>query len=139
MNPNQSSTQAHAQSRTRGNGKDDQPPAFDFANLPNPMLGFAHMQAMGLRMMLRQQHDMLGFLRRRCEQDLRLVDTIAAAREPRAMIKAVTDFYSTAARDYAGGIGSAADEAPRAAVAARDATVDVVRSLVERADRAHRA
>lgn len=110
-------------------GAAGQSPATAPLNLPNPMVGFAHMQAMGLRMLLTQQNEILGFLGRRCEQDLRLLNDIVAASEPKAMMDALTDFYRNAAKDYAVKIGRSVENAPRVAAAAGEVTTELTRAF----------
>lgn len=116
-------------SASAGSSENEAASAFD--KLGTPMLGWAHMQAMALRSILTQQHEYLEFMRRRCEHDLQLVNTIAKAREPQAIVEAMNDFYRTAAKDYVAEVGRTAETAPRAAVSVGEATVEMVKSFAE--------
>jgi hypothetical protein len=124
-------SKAKAHAAGGGNGMDGHLPMFDMANLSNPMTGLVRMQAMGMRMVLTQQQEMLKFLRRRCEQDLRFIDTIVGAQETQGMVEAVADFYQTAARDYSAEIGRSAATGSSAAAAASEAAVELAKSIAE--------
>lgn len=124
---------SHSRSPIRGDGIDTSPSAFDLANLPNPMLGLAQMQALAFRMFLTRQREVLDFLSHRCAQDLRLVDQIMSAKETGAMSTVMTDFYRSAAADYSDELGRSVNNAPRAVAAAGEATIDLVKSISENA------
>lgn len=131
MNAPQESLKVRAATPVTGNSAVGSPSMLPFANLPNSMVGFAHMQAMGMRMFLTQQQELLGFLGRRCEQDLRLLNDIVAAKEPQAMMDVLTDFYRSAAKDYADEMGRSVESAPRAAAAAGEATLEMAKVFAE--------
>jgi hypothetical protein len=124
---------SHFRSHGRGNGVDTSLSAFDLANLPNPMLGLAQMQALAFRMFLTRQREVLDFLSRRCVQDLRLVDQIMSTRETGAMSTVMADFYRSAAADYSDELGRSVNSAPRAVAAAGEATLDLAKSISENA------
>jgi hypothetical protein len=131
MTADREPAKAKAHASGGGNGMDGHLSLFDMANLSSPMVGLVRMQAMGMRMVLNQQQEMLKFLRRRCEQDLRLIDTIVGAQETQGMVEAVADFYRTAARDYSAEIGRSAATGSSAAAAASEAAVELVKSIAE--------
>lgn len=74
-----------------------QPSLPDFQKL---LLAVPRLQAVGIRAVLREQREMLAFLKRRYDQDLQLADRIAGANEVKDIYDAVLSFYEGAAKEY---------------------------------------
>lgn len=64
------------------------------------LLILPRLQAVGIRAILDQQREVLAFLKRRCDQDLQLVDRIAKASEIKDIHDAVLTFYEGASKEY---------------------------------------
>ncbi len=131
MTAKHDTAKAKTQASGRGNGADGHLPLFDLANMGNPMIGLVRMQALGMRTVLSQQQDMLKFLRHRCEQDLRLIDTIVGAQEPQGMVEAVADFYRAAARDYSAETERSAAAGSHAAAVVGEVTAELAKTFAE--------
>ncbi len=131
MSVRNGASKAKAHAAAGGDGLDRHQPMFDIANLNNSMVGLVRMQALGMRTMLAQQQEMLNFLRHRCDQDLRLINTIVEAQAPEGMVEAVADFYRTAAHDYSEETGRSVTSGTRAAAAAGEATIELAKSLAK--------
>lgn len=131
MTDNRHSKKTSATAASVNDGKPNQLPMFQMANLANPLVSLVHMQAMGMRTILTQQNEMMKFLQRRCDHDLQLLDTIVSAQEPQGMVELVADFYRTAARDYSSEMERSLENGPRVATAIGEAASELVKSAVE--------
>ena len=127
------SGKSHFRRGAHGDGMDTSLSALDRATMPNPMIGFAQMQARAVRMFLSRQREVLDFLSRRCVQDLHLVDQIMTTKETGTMSNVMADFYRSAATDYTDELSRSVKSAPRAVAAAGEATMDLVKSISENA------
>lgn len=102
----------------------------DEADAPNAFITLAHFQALSLRTLLGQQREVMNFLGRRYDEELKLFDRIMAAGEPQAILAAVADFYRDAAKDYTAELGRAVERAPAIAAEAQEKAADTVRNPV---------
>lgn len=83
-----------------------QPTLPDFQKM---LLVLPRLQAVGVRAALNQQHEMLAFLKRRCDEDLKLADRIANAGEVKDIYDAVLTFYEGASKEYTAEAGKVAE------------------------------
>lgn len=101
---------------------------------PDPqsaMVGLAHIQALGLKTMVNQQRELMTFLGRRYEQDLRLFDRIIAAKEPQAIVEAVSAFYQDAAKDYSTQLTRTIENAPHVAADTGEALAEAAQAFTD--------
>ncbi len=83
--------------------------------IPNPMVEMAHLHAVGMRALLSRQREMLEFFEQRCDRNMHLFDAMAKVKEPRALMELMTEFYRSAAKEYATEMSKAAETLPKAA------------------------
>jgi hypothetical protein len=72
---------------------------FFAADQGGPMLLF-RLQANAIKATLKWQMETMDFVKRRFDQDVKLVDDLIEAREPRAILTSFSDFLQTAVDEY---------------------------------------
>ena len=77
------------------------PPSPIVASMQKFALAGARLQAQTLKSMMRYQIEMLSFLERRCELDMKLVDDLVDTDQPSDAFNVVNTFMQNAAYEYA--------------------------------------
>lgn len=96
-------------------------PAFAASSFPMASQGQKYMSsatrynAQALKAVMRYQIETLGFLKRRYEQDMKLVDDLLATEETNDAIDVLATFWQNAAADYAAEAGRIAQIGSRIA------------------------
>jgi len=78
------------------------------ANGQKLFLAAAHLQANAYQALMRYQIETLGFLKHRCEQDLKLAEDLVASDEFTDAFDVVGNFIENATSDYADEVGKVA-------------------------------
>lgn len=85
------------------------------ANVQKLLFSMARMQAQGYKAMMRYQIEALSFLKHRCEEDVKLVEDLAASADFTDAIDVYASFLQNAVTEYSSESGKMADISSRIA------------------------